>query len=89
MSEEPKRLSLKQLDERLKIVEESVVGPGPEYFDDILVAVINALYALRSQGAYKMAKMLEQKYFGGRDMREIGDRLSFSADLYSATKGNQ
>ncbi len=60
----------------------------PEWAEDILVASINALYNQRSQGAYNMAKALERKYFEGRNIQEIGDRLSLSADLYSATKEN-
>ena len=59
----------------------------PEYASDILVATINALYAQRSQGANKMAKGLEHKYFEGRGMKSIGDELTQSGDLWTATKG--
>lgn len=58
----------------------------PEYAEDILVASINALYNQRSQGALTMARQLEEKYFEGRDMQQIGDRLTRSGDLYTATK---
>jgi hypothetical protein len=52
--------------------------------DELMVAVINALYNQRSAGAYNMAKALEAKYFEGRDMREIGDAFVAEKDLYSA-----
>lgn len=34
----------------------------PEFFLDIAEGVIQALYATRSQGAYNVAKELEEKY---------------------------
>ena len=97
MGEETPKLSMKVLAERLDRIEDHIrqieldtTRPTevarPEWADDILVASINALYNQRSQGAYQMAKALEKKYFDGRNMQEIGDRLSLSADLYSATK---
>ena len=61
----------------------------PEYASDILVATINALYAQRSQGANKMAKGLEHKYFEGRGMKSIGDELTQSGDLWTATRGRE
>ena len=61
----------------------------PEYAEDLLVAIINALHAQRGQGASKMAKGLEHKYFEGRDMKSIGDSLTESGDLWTATKGRQ
>ena len=65
----------------------SVVSDTPEYARDILVASINALKNQRSQGALRMAQELENKYFDGEDMQEIGDRLTDSGGIWSATKG--
>lgn len=51
---------------------------------DILHAVIEALYSLRSQGAYAKAKELEAKYFpdGGVE-RTMGDQATASRSLVS------
>ena len=85
----------REVEERLDRVEDHVRQieldssrpDTPEYAEDLLVACINALYNQRSQGAQTMAKRLENKYFAGRDMQEIGDRLTTSGDAWSATKG--
>ena len=93
---ESERLSLKVLDERLRRVEDEYAfppriiqnqydGPGPDYFEDILVAVINALFGLRSAGAYHLAKGLEEKYFDGKDVKRVGDRITAAQDLYSSS----
>ena len=93
-------LSMKQLDsrisalensvdERLKVLEEAGAAAQvetPEYVQELLVAVINSLYNQRSAGAYNMAKKLEEKYFDGKNLREIGDEFIKTGDLYSATK---
>ena len=92
-------MSEKTLKERVVELEDRVEGlyafeqrqlqrDTPEYAEDLLVACINALYNQRSQGALTMAKRLEAKYFEGRDMQEIGDRLTTSGDAWSATKGS-
>ena len=77
------------VDKRLKVVEDSggyeYEGPGPDYFEDILVAVINALFGLRSAGAYHLAKGLEEKYFDGKDVKRVGDRITSAQDLYSSS----
>ena len=82
---------LDSVDDHIRQIELDSTRPSdvPEYAEDLMVASINALYAQRSQGAFTMAKSLEQKYFGGRDMQEIGDRLTSSGDLWTATKGNE
>ena len=80
-------LSLKQLDERLKVVEGLVETPvvpaaeDPEWLDDVLVGVINALFQIRQQGAYNLAKELEAKYFPDGGVESVGDRLTTSSDL--------
>ena len=80
-------LSLKQLDERLKVVEGLVETPvvtaaeDPEWLDDVLVGVINALFQIRQQGAYNLAKELEAKYFPDSGVESVGDRLTTSSDL--------
>ena len=100
MSEETRPLSMKYLLERIERLEDHIRQieldssrptnvERPEWADDILVASINALYNQRSQGAYNMAKALERKHFEGRDMQEIGDRLSLSADLFSAGRDDE
>ena len=102
MSEQQK-LTMKALDERLGRVEEEVAdihlaiqnianripksAETPEYARDMLVACINALKNQRSQGALRMAQGLEDKYFEGEDMQEIGDRLTDTGGIWSATKG--
>jgi len=98
MSEPTVKLSLKSLNERVTTLEDWVqapiiapatevpVGPDPEYFNDILVATINALYVTRSQGAYNIAKALEQKYFDGVNQKVAGDELLKSGSLSSAAK---
>ena len=58
----------------------------PEYINELMVATINSLYNQRSQGAYNMAKRLEEKYFEGKDLREIGDRFVVTGELYSGGK---
>ena len=79
---------IERLEDHIRQIELDTTRPveatQPEWLEDILVASINALYNQRSQGAYKMAKNLETKYFEGRNMKEIGDQLSLSADLYSS-----
>ena len=89
-------LNLDEIDARVDRVEDHIrqieldstrASGLPEYASDILVATINALYAQRSQGANKMAKGLEHKYFEGRGMKSIGDELTQSGDLWTATKG--
>ena len=80
-------LSLKQLDERLKILEEDASADlaypaaPPEWLDDVLVGVINALFQIRQQGAYNLAKELEAKYFPDSGVESVGDRLTTSSDL--------
>ena len=87
-------LSLKQLDERLIAVEEALqalwtafenatiaVVDAPEWLDDVLVGVINALFQIRQQGAYNLAKELEAKYFPDSGVESVGDRLTTSSDL--------
>ena len=82
-------LSLKQLDERLWALEEIVdhiteveyPSASPEWLDDVLVGVINALFQIRQQGAYNLAKELEAKYFPDSGVESVGDRLTTSSDL--------
>jgi hypothetical protein len=80
-----KKLSMKMLDERLSGLEEVVFlesfgARPPEWLDDVLRAVIGALYQARQQGAYNMAKELEAKYFpDGLDA--IGDELTTASGL--------
>ena len=75
-------LSLKQLDARLKAVEDITYAEGapPEWLDDVLVGVIAALRQIRQQGAWNLAEELEGKYFpDGTD--EIGDELTTAGSL--------
>ena len=69
------RLSV--IEDRLRQMELSSTEPGAsasyEDLQEIRSAVINALHGLRSQGAYNLAKNLEEKYFEGKDIRGIGD----------------
>jgi hypothetical protein len=82
-----KKLSMKMLDERLRVLEEekefplvTLVDAPPEWLDDVLRAVIGALYQARQQGAYNMAKELEAKYFpDGLDA--VGDELTTASGL--------
>ena len=85
-------LSLKQLDERLKAVENLIYAPGvsidapPEWLDDVLLGVITALRQLRQQGAYTLAEELEAKYFpDGVDA--IGDELTTASGLNRSRSG--
>ena len=84
---------IERLEDHIRQIELDSTRPievaRPEWADDILVASINALYNQRSQGAYKMAKALEKKYFDGHDQQTIGDQLSLSTDLYSAGRENE
>ena len=66
-------------------LDESRPQGTPEYVNELLVAVISSLYQQRSQGSYKMAKELENKYFNGVDVRAYGDRVTEAGDLLSAT----
>ena len=77
-------LTMKALDERLRVLEErEQVGVPPEWLDDVLRAVVAALYQLRSQGAYNMAQELEGKYFpGGVDV--AGDVYTTASSLKTA-----
>ncbi len=65
------------LEDRVRQMELSSTEPGAsasyEDLQEIRSAVINALHGLRSQGAYNLAKNLEEKYFEGKDIRGIGD----------------
>ena len=85
-------LSLKQLDERLKILEEDATADlgypaaPPEWLDDVLLGVITALRQLRQQGAYTLAEELEAKYFpDGVDA--IGDELTAASGLNRSRSG--
>ena len=82
---------LDRVDDHIRQMELDSTRPSdtPEYAEDLLVAIINALHAQRGQGANKMAKGLEHKYFEGRDMKSIGDSLTESGSLWTATKGRQ
>jgi len=64
---------------------------GPQLSEleaDVLSAVIEALYALRSQGAYEKAKALEAKYFPEDGVeRTVGDQTTGSRNLVSG--GNE
>jgi len=103
-------LSMKQLDERLSIIEDVVsdlatrvnrveeefaypvklaVGVTQDDLAELRIAVINALYNQRSQGAYNMAKGLEQKYFGGVNQQVVGDQVLTTDSLSSASKGEK
>ena len=82
-------LTMKALDARLRVLEEQdeyplmMVDAPPEWLDDVLQAVVAALYQLRSQGAYNMAKELEGKYFpGGVDVS--GDVFTTASSLKTA-----
>ena len=64
------------LEDRVRQMELSSTEPGAsasyEDLQEIRSAVINALHGLRSQGAYNLAKGLEDKYFDGQDIRSFG-----------------
>lgn len=82
MSDE--RLSLKGLDVRVKALEDLAYAESenpPEWLDDVLVGVISALFQLRQQGAYTLAKSLEAKYFPDGGVDEIGDEFTTSTGL--------
>ena len=76
-------LSMKQLDERLKVLEEleRVEGAPPEWLDDVLLGVITALRQMRQQGAYTLSNELEAKYFPDGGVEEIGDALTITSGL--------
>lgn len=91
MSTETKQTAAARLDaleDRVRQIELSSTEPGAsasyEELQEIRAAVINALHGLRSQSAYTMAKVLEEKYFRGEDIRSVGDTVLSSAALASA-----
>ena len=75
------------LEDRVRQMELSSTEPGAsasyEDLQEIRSAVINALHGLRSQGAYNLAKGLEDKYFEGQDVRGVGDLATTTAILKS------
>ena len=79
------RLSV--IEDRLRQMELSSTEPGAsasyEELQEIRSAVINALHGLRSQGAYNLARGLEEKYFEGQDVRGVGDLATTTAILKS------
>ena len=80
-------LSMKELDVRLKAVEDIVYSldssqsAPPEWLDDVLKGVINALFQLRQQGAYNLALELEAKYFPDGGVETVGDQFTTSSGL--------
>ena len=85
------KLSLKYLDQRINAVEETLAvlaygeaGP-PEWLDDVLTGIIAALFQMRQQGAYSLAKDLEAKYFPD-GVVAVGDELTTASGLYGAGK---
>ena len=81
-------LSLKQLDERVKILEADATADlgypaaPPEWLGDVLVGVIAALRQLRQQGAYNLAIELEEKYFPDGGVDTVGDELTTASGLH-------
>ncbi len=85
-------MSLKQLDERLRALEGDriTINPvaTPEWLDDVMLGIVSALYNLRQQGAYTLAKELEAKYLADKPV-EAGDTVTLTKELHSAGKKEQ
>ena len=80
------KLSLKSLNARLKALEDLAYAESenpPEWLEDVLTGVIAALYHLRQQGAYSLAKELEAKYFPDVVV-PVGDEITAASELHSA-----
>ena len=78
------KLSLKSLDQRLRVLEDAEYSDAPpEWLDDVLTGVIAALRQMRQQGAYNLALELEAKYFPEGAV-EVGDELTTASGLYGA-----
>jgi hypothetical protein len=82
------QLSLKQLDERLLLLESDRLTPtveaAPEWLDDVMRGVVAALFNIRQQGAYTLAKELEAKYLSSPS--PAGDTVTLPSELHSAGK---
>jgi len=71
----------------LEEVEDAAAEFDSERFDDLLAAVMAALVRSRSQGAFRTASLLAEKYLpAGTSVQDYGEAFVASSTLYSAGK---
>jgi len=97
--ESPEKLSLKTLDQRLRRIEEAVAyleadvredeaqQVTEEMFLDLVTGVIETLVRARSQGAYRVAEVLRDKYLDPEtDLQAFGEAMVTMSQL---SRGNE